>query len=119
MNFFETQDRARRRTKWLVFYFICAVVAIVFAAYFGVIFGMTLAGDRLDLWEPGWFISIAGVTCLLVFGGSAYKSSQLRQGGRVVAKDLGGRLVLPHTRDLEERQLLNVVEEMAIASGTP
>jgi len=119
MNFFETQDRARRRTKWLVFYFICAVVAIVFAAYFGVILGMTLAGDRLDLWEPGWFISIAGVTCLLVFGGSAYKSSQLRQGGRVVAKDLGGRLVLPHTRDLEERQLLNVVEEMAIASGTP
>ena len=119
MNFFETQDRARRRTKWLVFYFICAVVAIVFAAYFGVIFGMTLAGDRLDLWEPGWFISIAGVTCLLVFGGSAYKSSQLRQGGRVVAKDLGGRLVLPHTRDPEERQLLNVVEEMAIASGTP
>jgi len=119
MNFFETQDRARRRTKWLVFYFICAVVAIVFAAYFGVIFGMTLAGDRLDLWEPGWFISIAGVTCLLVFGGSAYKSSQLRQGGRVVAKDLGGRLVLPHTRDPEERQLLNVVAEMAIASGTP
>jgi len=119
MNFFETQDRARRRTKWLVFYFICAVVAIVFAAYFGVIFGMTLAGDRLDLWEPGWFISIAGVTCLLVFGGSAYKSSQLRQGGRVVAKDLGGRLVLPHTRDPEERQLLNVVADMAIASGTP
>jgi Zn-dependent protease with chaperone function/uncharacterized tellurite resistance protein B-like protein len=119
MNFFETQDRARRRTKWLVFYFICAVVAIVFAAYFGVIFGMTLAGDRLDLWEPGWFISIAGVTCLLVFGGSIYKSSQLRQGGRVVAKDLGGRLVLPHTRDPEERQLLNVVAEMAIASGTP
>ena len=119
MNFFETQDRARRRTKWLVFYFICAVVAIVFVAYFGVIFGMKLAGDRLDLWEPGWFISIAGMTCLLIFGGSAYKSSQLRQGGRVVAKDLGGRLVLPHTRDLEERQLLNVVEEMAIASGTP
>ena len=119
MNFFETQDRARRRTKWLVFYFICAVVAIVFAAYFGVLIGMTLAGDRLDLWEPGWFISIAGVTCLLIFGGSAYKSSQLRQGGRVVAKDLGGRLVLPHTRDPEERQLLNVVEEMAIASGTP
>ena len=119
MNFFETQDRARRRTKWLVFYFICAVVAIVFVAYFGVIFGMKLAGDRLDLWEPGWFISIAGMTCLLVFGGSAYKSSQLRQGGRVVAKDLGGRLVLPHTRDLEERQLLNVVAEMAIASGTP
>lgn len=119
MNFFETQDRARRRTKWLVFYLICALVAIVFAIYLGVTFGMALSGDRLDLWDPGRFILIATTTCLLVFGGSIYKSSQLRQGGRVVAKDLGGRLVLPHTRDLEERQLLNVVEEMAIASGTP
>ena len=119
MNFFETQDRARRRTKWLVFYLICALVAIVFAIYLGVTFGMALSGDRLNLWDPGRFILIATTTCLLVFGGSIYKSSQLRQGGRVVAKDLGGRLVLPHTRDLEERQLLNVVEEMAIASGTP
>lgn len=119
MDFFETQDRARRRTKWLVFYLICALVAIVFASYWGVTFGMALSGDLLDLWDPGRFILIATATCLLVFGGSIYKSSQLRQGGGVVAKDLGGRLVLPHTRDLEERQLLNVVAEMAIASGTP
>ncbi|MEC9055102.1 MAG: M48 family metallopeptidase, partial [Verrucomicrobiota bacterium] len=65
------------------------------------------------------FLPIAGVTVLLILGGTAYKSAQLRQGGRVVAEGLGGRPVLPGTGDLKERQLLNVVEEMAIASGTP
>lgn len=120
MNFFETQDRARRRTKWLVVYFICAVISIVLAVYFGVIFGTTLiSGAKLEPWDPGLFLFIAGVTVLLILGGTAYKFAQLRQGGKVVAEGLGGRPVLPSTGDLKERQLLNVVEEMAIASGTP
>ena len=46
MNFFETQDRARRRTKWLVVYFIFAVISIVLSVYFGVIFGMKMAGAQ-------------------------------------------------------------------------
>jgi Zn-dependent protease with chaperone function len=37
----------------------------------------------------------------------------------VVAEQLGGRLISPDTTDLSERTLMNVVEEMAIASGTP
>jgi Zn-dependent protease with chaperone function len=36
-----------------------------------------------------------------------------------VAESLGGRLVDSNTRDPNERKLLNVVEEMAIASGVP
>ena len=36
----------------------------------------------------------------------------------MVAESLGGRLVHSDTRDPTERKLLNVVEEMAIASGT-
>ena len=36
-----------------------------------------------------------------------------------MAKDLGGRLVMPGTTDFEEKRLLNIVEEMAIASGMP
>ena len=42
-----------------------------------------------------------------------------RGGGSVVATSLGGRRINPHTTQLKERQLLNIVEEMAIASGTP
>ena len=36
-----------------------------------------------------------------------------------IAAGLGGRPVDPNTTDPHERRLLNVVEEMAIASGTP
>jgi Zn-dependent protease with chaperone function len=45
--------------------------------------------------------------------------AQLKGGGAVVARQLGGRRVDPDTHDPLERRLLNVVQEMAIASGTP
>jgi Zn-dependent protease with chaperone function len=48
-----------------------------------------------------------------------YKIAELSSGGESVALMLGGRLVNPHTQDLAERRLLNVVEEMALASGVP
>ena len=43
----------------------------------------------------------------------------LAQGGSAVSEMMGGRLVNPNTTDPDERKLLNVVEEMAIASGVP
>ena len=119
MNFFDAQDQARRRTKWLVVYFIGAIISIVLVGYLGVFWGLRLAGQRIELWEPGLFGLVSGVTLLLILGGPAYKLAQLRHGGRAVAESLGGRPVLPDTGDFRERQLLNVVEEMAIASGTP
>ena len=51
--------------------------------------------------------------------GSLYKISELSAGGETVALMLGGRPVNPQTTDLAERRLLNVVEEMALASGMP
>ena len=51
--------------------------------------------------------------------GSLFKIAELAAGGAVVARSLGGRLVSPATTDRFEKQLLNVVEEMAIASGVP
>jgi hypothetical protein len=50
---------------------------------------------------------------------SGYKYLQVRGGGRAIAESLGGRLITQSTTDYRERRLLNVVEEMAIASGTP
>ena len=55
----------------------------------------------------------------VVFIGSTYKTMALAQGGSVVSEMMGGRLVKPNTTDPDERKLLNVVEEMAIASGVP
>ncbi len=51
--------------------------------------------------------------------GSLYKISELSSGGEQIALMLGGRAINPQTTDLAERRLLNVVEEMALASGIP
>ena len=43
----------------------------------------------------------------------------LSGGGSSVAQMLGGQLIPQASNDLQKRQLLNVVEEMAIAAGMP
>ena len=65
------------------------------------------------------FLTISVVVIIFVALGSIYKLMSLRQGGRVVAEALGGTLINQNTDNLQYRVLLNVVEEMAIASGTP
>lgn len=132
MNFYEAQDDARRRTKLLVFYFIMAVVGVVLAIY-GIIslyysFATTelttnSAGQTIrvaaDFWDLERFTTVAFLTTGVIVAGTVFKSLQLSGGGSVVARDMGGRQVDPHTTDTDERKLMNVVEEMAIASGVP
>jgi len=124
MDFFAHQDAARRNTKRLVVYFALAVVAIVGAVYTAVrliLFGVLLkqGQDVPAFWDPQVFTVTAGITLAVILVGSVYKIVALRQGGDAVAWMLGGRLLDPATTDLAERRLLNVVEEMAIASGVP
>ncbi len=75
--------------------------------------------DWSKLWNPGLFGAVAAGTLALVGGGSAYRVASLSGGGHSVAEILGGRPLDSDTRDPDERKVLNVVEEMAIASGTP
>ncbi len=128
MDFFAQQDKTRRKTKLLVFYFILAVAAIVAACYFvGVVILNTAQsrhhyyGDQpqLILWDARLFFGVTVGVLAVIFIGSAYKTNELAGGGGSVATLMGGRLVRPNTTDLDERKLLNVVEEMAIASGVP
>jgi Zn-dependent protease with chaperone function len=113
MDFFEAQEQARKRTKWLFLWFflgIAGVVALVnVLTYF--VFGGRAGTEEVTL--------VSMVTAGVIIAGSAFKSMQLSGGGAVVAQDLGGRLVLPGSTDFHEKRLLNVVEEMAIASGMP
>ena len=113
MDFFEAQDQARRRTKWLVLWFILAMLGVV-AAVNLLIFIFFGDGGGVGIMIPA-SVGTAGI----ILAASGFKSMQLSSGGAVVAQDLGGRLVMPGTTDFEEKQLLNVVEEMAIASGMP
>ena len=71
------------------------------------------------LWQPRVFLAVALGTLSVILLGSLYKISELSSGGEGIALMLGGRAVDPQTTDLAERRLLNVVEEMALASGIP
>lgn len=118
MNYFARQDQARRRTMRLVVLFALAVIAVI-AAIYAPIAAVLSSGeaDGATLWNPPLLGIVAGVVVLVVGLGSLGKIAQLSHGGAAVAELLGGRRVDPATRDRGERQLLNVVEEMAIASG--
>src|SRR4051794_35817745 len=65
------------------------------------------------------FLVSAVSTSAVIGAGSLFKTLSLARGGRAVAELLDGRLVNPNSIDTDERKLLNVVEEMAIASGIP
>ncbi len=127
MDFFERQDKARKNTKLLVFYFVIAVVLIVASIYLASLFMFHGASNYkhrgyaqpFSLWNAQIFLYAAGGTLAVIIGGSLFKTAQLSSGGSAVAESLGGRLLDSNANDPHERKLLNVVEEMAIASGVP
>lgn len=124
MDFFSSQEHARTRTKLLVFYFALAVVGVIAAIYL-LFAGITLYGARNNLartatlWNPQVLVLVTLGVLIVVGVGALYKTAQLSSGGFRVAELLGGELIAPNTTDLHLRRLLNVVEEMALASGTP
>ncbi len=137
MDFFEAQDRARRRTKWLVLLFVLAVGGTIAAGYLAAlgISGYARNASRHDrrsryydedrppvaasLWNPVLFAGVTLGTLAVVGFASLFKWAQLREGGSAIAELAGGRAVDLKTTDLRERKLLNVVEEMSIAAGIP
>lgn len=124
MDFFEHQDEARKASRWLVLYFALAVAAIAVSVHLaasGVLYWYR--AESLDpsfsWWSLDRFVFFAGGTLLIVLTGSLYKVWRLSEGGGSVAVLLGGRPLDPNTTDPLERRVRNVVEEMALASGTP
>jgi len=140
MDFFARQDHARKLTNRLVWMFALAVIATVVAvnllAYGGVEWYLNetgvrgtrplnveaTSGQRTGPWITYLHLKAqlaATLVTLAIIGlGSLYKTAQLRGGGPAVAVSLGGRPAQPG-RDPREQQLVNVVEEMSIASGVP
>ncbi|WP_146445286.1 M48 family metalloprotease [Botrimarina colliarenosi] len=103
-------------------------MTIVAAVFVTVYYLAAMQQESLDALSgpgalPPWQVpaGAAGGALALIGGGSLFKVGALRLGGgRGVAEGLGGRrLVRDTTTDPAERRLLNVVDEMAIASGTP
>ncbi len=141
MDFFEAQELARRAARRLVLLYLLAVAAVVVAVCLGlgvtyalavmsgaaapardiVIDGRHLGAALLEILRHGVPLKLyafgAGVTLLVIASATLYRVSQLSSGGEAVADMVGARRVDPASSDPGERRLLNVIEEMAIASG--
>lgn len=127
MDFFKSQDAAKRNTGRLFFLFGLAVVSLIFITNLLILFifgfvatEMTSVGvlnrPAFD-WTLFLYVGI-GVSVVILFG-SLYKIASLSGGGARVAEMMNGKLLVSGSGDFREKRLLNVVEEMAIASGTP
>ncbi len=117
MNFFEHQEAARRVSRRLIVLFTLAVIAIVLAV------NVVATFLYFSVFSPplprGFYLTNTLVTLLMIGAGTWWETARLASGGDAVARMIGARLVDSSTRDLLERRLVNVVEEMALASGTP
>jgi Zn-dependent protease with chaperone function len=127
VDFYSRQAAARGQSRWLVWTFMLALLAVALALDFvlftfiagqsGGYYGFNALGYAAA--HPGQAV----FSTLMVMGvlglASLYKTMELRAGGGVVARSLGGVVISGDTPDLKRKRLLNVVEEMAIASGVP
>ena len=114
MNFWEAQRRAKSKT----------------ALYIGVFTVLTLIAALLAEWAMRLFaadsysspeVPYVGLGFLAItFGVAAFNyMNYLQMGGNYVAESVGAELVDPYTRNPKERQLLNIVEEIALATSLP
>jgi Zn-dependent protease with chaperone function len=130
MDFFARQAATRRQSRWMVFLFILAVVAIVIAIDFVVVVtvailsvqddGGLLVSPDMSVWRYPTIILFTSLFVLGTIGiSSVARTVSLAAGGSRVAEQLGGTRVGADTADPLKRRLRNVVEEIAIASGVP
>ena len=124
MDFFESQNLARRNTRYLLLLFILAVASLIILTNL-LVFAFVNVQDTARMtsgryyfsWET--FFAISCGVVLLIALASLIRLAMLRKGGSTIAELMDGELLIDAQGDLNKRKLLNVVEEMAIASGTP
>ncbi len=128
MNFFEAQDSARRSTSLLILLFVLAIIFLLALSnflvfeflYFIQYETLTFSLSQLELvFDSDLSILISAAIIGFICLGSLYKLVQLSSGGSAIAQYLGGVIVPRSSSDPLHKKILNIVEEMAIASGTP
>jgi len=123
MDFFERQHQAKIQTKKLVFFFVLAVLLIVLALN-AIVFFIGNWAQVFQLTPKQWLLSpysllTTAATLAVIVIGSLIRHYQVRGGGKAVAEMVGARLISMDSVASDERKLVNVVEEMSIASGMP
>ncbi len=133
MDFFQHQEIARRRTTTLVVYYILALLVLIVAFYALIVLLVVLLNGNTErpspnsyavrleqnaFFDPLLLLGTSAGVILLVGGASCLKTIELSAGGGdAVAEQMGGRLISGSPGNARERRLLNIVEEMSIASG--
>ncbi len=121
MSFFKWQSDARNKTRYLLVMMIIPVFCLAIATNF------TYAIITADLDKKPWqqyftretiIIFTAAIGSIVMLAGLIKTYLLAVGGGKAVAKALGGTAVRRSTSDFYERRLLNIVEEIALASGT-
>ncbi|WP_020521495.1 M48 family metallopeptidase [Catelliglobosispora koreensis] len=117
-NFFDRQRHLRRMSFRLVLLFALAVIGIIITVDLAVLFAFNAFGASTS--DIVQIVTVSSIATAAAIGlATLYRTATLRGGGGRVARELGGDYVPEDTTDPQLRRLRNVVEEIAIASGTP
>ena len=122
MDFFERQHQAKKKTGYLVFLFGVAVLLISLLNFLIIAAVIPFVDEERNfstLQDPMLAMSVMLGTFVVISLAGLYRKSQLSDGGSSIASMMGGRLVNMASTDPDEQKLMNVVEEMAIASSVP
>jgi len=122
MDFFSSQDVAKRNTTRLIVLFALAVISMVVLINLAVMIGLGFfnleSGEQVQIdWTI--FFAIGFGVVILIGLGSLYKINSLSGGGDKIAQQMNGEIVFSDSSDSKRKRLHNIVEEMAIASGVP
>ncbi|RRJ84329.1 M48 family metallopeptidase [Aestuariirhabdus litorea] len=126
MDFFQAQEDAKRKSRWLLLLMGAAVLSLVVIAFLMMAALLWYAQQSVHLAQPfsdylspelflGCLAGVGGV----VLVGSLVKLAQLGRGPGALMQAMGGRLIEAQPSALRELVLRNLVEETAIASGVP
>lgn len=130
------QRRAKRQTLWLVLAYVFSYVTVVYLAY-SLVQALAYLASSDDVERPHWMffyllgspfnadipanlsalMNIAMVVALILGISWLVTIWNIRKGGGALAKSLGAERIVRRTSGKFDRRLLNVVEEIAIASG--
>lgn len=120
MNFFTAQQKAKSSTTYLVIIFLIGLflfamsVSLLSMEIHHYLYYNTFSFDTFDI---DVFLSLFITVIFIVFLASFFQFFTLKGGGKVVALSLQGKLITRLSQEKSYQILLNVVEEMAIASG--
>ena len=119
MDFFDQQEIARRASRWLLLWYLLAVLFVVlcFNLAVALCYAAIAFFGGLPPAPPKLHYAVSGLVAGIILAVTAHRIRQLSEGGPAIAHMLGAHYLERGRATASEAKLLNVVEEMAIASG--